>query len=533
MSQPLQTANSVQDLKALLKSEYQKCASDPAHFMKKYCKIQHPTKGKLPFHLFPFQENVLRDFRDYDRNIVLKSRQMGISTLCAGYAIWLMTFFSDKNILVIATKQETAKNLVTKVKTMHEGLPSWLRKKHTESNKLSLRFENGSQIKAVSSATDSARSEGLSLLIIDEAAFIDSAEEIWTAAQQTLNTGGSAIVLSTPNGTGNFFHKTWVKSEEGLNEFHRITLKWDLHPERDQSWRDKQDAELGGKLAAQECDCSFISSGYTVVDGPTLEWYNQNMIKSPLEVRGFDQNMWIWEYPDYSKDYMVVADVSRGDGNDYSAFHVIDIDAVKQVAEYKGQLNTTDFGNMLVSVSTEYNNALLVIENANIGWAVIQTVLDRRYPNVYYSPKDQSVDMYQQLNRGVDLRDTSQMVAGFTNSTRTRPLVISKLDLYMRDRSPIIYSKRLLEELYVFIWNGSKAEAQQGYNDDLVMPFAIALWLRDSSLRMRQAGIELNRKALNAISTGAGIYGASQLRRDHGWSMPSAHGDEDLLWLLR
>jgi phage terminase large subunit-like protein len=163
-----------QSLKEIIKDEYKKCASDPVHFMKKYCQIQHPQKGKIPFHLYPFQENVLRDLRDHDYNIILKSRQLGISTLSAGYALWLMTFFADKNILVIATKQEVAKNLVLKVKVMYENLPSWLKLSALEDNKLSLRLNNGSQIKATSSSGDTGRSEALSLLIIDECCEYDT-----------------------------------------------------------------------------------------------------------------------------------------------------------------------------------------------------------------------------------------------------------------------------------------------------------------------------------------------------------------------
>ena len=165
-------------LKEIIREEYKRCLQDPVHFMKKYCQIQHPKKGKIPFHLYPFQEKSLRDLRDHDYNVILKSRQLGISTLSAGYALWLMTFFGDKNILVIATKQEVAKNLVLKVKVMYENLPSWLKLPATEDNKLSLRFNNGSQIKATSSSGDSGRSEALSLLIIDEAAFISNVEEI-------------------------------------------------------------------------------------------------------------------------------------------------------------------------------------------------------------------------------------------------------------------------------------------------------------------------------------------------------------------
>ena len=154
--------------------------------------------------------------------------------------------------------------------------------------------------------------------------FIENIAETWASAQQTLATGGGAIVLSTPYGTGNWFHKTWVDAEAD-GEFNPIRLHWTVHPEWDQSWRDLQTELLGEKSAAQECDCDFISSGHTVVDGPIIQWYEQTFIEDPKEKRGFDSNYWIWEYPNYSTSYVVVADVARGDGADYSAFHVLDI----------------------------------------------------------------------------------------------------------------------------------------------------------------------------------------------------------------
>ena len=208
-----------QNIKQIIKQEYIKCIGDPIYFMKKYCWIQHPTRGRIQFNLFPFQEGTLNQLNKNDRSIILKSRQLGISTLSAGIALHMMLFQKDKAILVVATKQDTAKNLVTKVKFMYDGLPSWLKLGFVENNKLALRLKNGSQIKAVSAASDAGRSEAISLLIIDEAAFIEEnrIEEIWGSSQQTLATGGKSIVLSTPNGTGNFFHRMWVRAEEGTN----------------------------------------------------------------------------------------------------------------------------------------------------------------------------------------------------------------------------------------------------------------------------------------------------------------------------
>jgi hypothetical protein len=522
-----------QSINQLIKAEYVKCANDPVYFFKTYCYIQHPTRGKILFDTYDFQDDVLVDFSKHLFNIILKSRQLGISTLTAGYALWLMLFKEDQNILVIATTQDVAKNLITKVKYMHDNLPSWLRLDTEEQNKLSLRFVNGSTIKAVSSTGTAGRSEALSLLIIDEAAFIQKVDEIWTSAQSTLSTGGSAIILSTPNGVGNFFHNTWMKSESG-NDWNGIRLHWTDHPERTQIWRDKQTALLGEAMAAQECDCDFITSGYSVVAGTILEWYKENWITDPIEKRGFDGNYWLWKYPDYERDYIVVADVARGDGGDYSTFHVIDVESVEQVAEYRGKIETKPFGDMLVSTAIEWNNALLVIENANVGWAVIQQSIDRHYNNLYYSYKDFGyVDEGVHLQSAYDMKDKSKMVPGFSMTTRTRPLVISKLDTYMREKVPIIHSIRLINELYVFVWQGSKAIARDGHNDDLVMAFSTALWVRDTALRLRQKGIDLNRSAIQHTTKSNSFYSSNQnAAGEKYWNMQVGKEQENLNWLL-
>ena len=519
-------------LKEAIKREYAKCATDPVYFLGKYGIIQHPVRGKVNFNLYDFQEKSLESFMKHDYNIVLKARQLGLSTLTAGYALWMMTFQQDKNILVIATKQETAKNLVTKVRVMHANLPGWLKQPCVEDNKLSLRYKNGSQIKAVASSEESGRSEALSLLIIDEAAFIDKIDTIWGAAQQTLATGGRALVISTPNGVGNFFHKTWIGAEDGTNDFNFIKLHWSVHPERGQEWRDEQDKLLGPSLAAQECDCDFITSGRGVIDGLLLENLKETSVREPMEKRGIDSNYWIWQPPNYTKNYVVSADVSRGDGTDYSAFHIIDVESLEQVAEYKGKISTQDFGNMLVNVASEYNNALLVVENNNIGWAAIQQVIDREYPNLFYTSKDlQYVDVQHQMTNKYRSQERN-MVPGFSTTQKTRPLIVAKLEEMFREESVVVHSQRLIDELFVFIYNGNRAEAMTGYNDDLVMSFAIALWVRDTALRLRAEGIELSKRAIQGIGQNSGIY-TSEVQKNDSWEMDVKGEKEDLTWLIK
>ena len=535
------------DLKQAIQREYLKSAQDPVHFMRKYCTIQHPTKGKVKFDLYPFQEKCLTEFKDNRYNIILKARQLGISTLSAGYSLWLMLFHNDKNILVIATGKDTAKNLVTKVRVMYENLPQWLKTGTEEVNKLSLRFTNGSQIKAIASNESAGRSEALSLLIIDEAAFIDRIDTIWTAAQQTLSTGGGCIALSTPNGVGNWFHKQWLGAEDGTNNFNTIRLHWTDHPDRDQVWRDEQDKVLGPTQASQECDTDFLSSGQSVVDPAILQWYKDEMIEAPVEEIGIDRGLWVWRQADYTKEYIVVADVARGDGSDFSACQVFEVEDMEQCAEYKGQLSTTDYGNFLIEVATKYNDALLVVENNNIGWATIQTIIDRGYKNLFYMSKDlQVVDTEHNITNKYRAQDRN-MVPGFSTTAKTRPLAIAKMEEYTREKLVKLHSNRLIDELFVFIYKTgvtqSKAEAMQGYNDDLVMSYSIALWVRDTALRLQkdkndQQWATMNtmlksngNKSEHAVGFGKGSIGQPD---SNPYEMDIGTGEkEDLTWLIK
>jgi len=526
------------NIKDIIKQEYIKCAMDPVHFFRKYCYITHPVKGRVLFHLYPFQEDTLKEFRVNRFSIVNKSRQLGISTLVAGYALWTMIFNKDKTVLCIATKQETAKGMVEKVQFMYNNLPAWLRgnQKPISDNKLSLKLANNSQIVATSAASDAGRSYAVSLLLIDEAAFIEGIDKIYTSIKPTIATGGGIIALSSPNGIGNWFHKMYKEAEIGKNDFKAIELKWDLHPDRvapiDAGWEDRERANMSPREFAQEYDCDFLGSGNSVIEPDNLSFYEQTYVQEPVERRFMGGDFWIWNYPDYSRNYIISADVARGDGSDYSAFHVIDVESCEQVAEYKSQIGTREFGHMLVSVATEYNNALLVPENANIGWDVINTIIEKGYQNLYYSPR-----AYGEMNidKWMAKMDSEQTVPGFTNSVKTRPLVISKMESYIRDRHFIFRSKRLLEELRVFIWNHGKAQAQNGYNDDLVMSLGIGLFTRDTGVKFHQQGMDITRKSIDNISsTRLGYSNMASMPNGvaNPYQIDTPYGTEDITWLI-
>lgn len=521
----------------LIKEELLRCSQDYDHAIKKYFKVEHPMDGLIPFNLYPFQTKTLQELIQHRFNIILKSRQMGISTLVAAYALINMLFRNNYKVLVIATSQEVAKNLVHKVKVMYEKLPSWMKTTVIDDNKLQLSFKNGSSVKAVSSSPTAGRSEALSLLIIDEAAFIDSIDEIWTSAQLTLATGGDAILLSTPNGVDNLFHKLWVQAEEGktpegLELFNPIKLKWDLHPDRDQKWRDQQTLTLGTRKAAQECDCDFLTSGHTVIDGEILQWFLNNLVKDPIEKRGADGSHWIWKYPDRTHTYVVAVDVARGDGGDDSAIEVIDVSTMEQVAEYIGQIPPRALGRMAMTIATEYNNALLVIENKNVGFDAVQECLDAGYSNLHYTYRgDVYVDPAKHVAKNYDLKAKKDMVPGFTTTTANRPLIINKIERIFEQKEIRMYSKRLYNQLLVFVWLRGKAQARPGRKDDAVMAMGIGLFVKDTALKLKQIGMGITEKALSHIQKK--VYTPKRMNAEDYWTMRDPRGKViSTKWLL-
>ena len=244
-------------------------------------------------------------------------------------------------------------------------------------------------------------------------------------------------------------------------------------------------------------NCDFLASGDTIFDFADLDFFDKTTMMDPVERRGVDGNFWIWERPDYTRSYLLSADVARGDGTDYSAFHIWDVETCAQVAEYKGKIMPKDFGAFLVAAATEYNNALLVCENANIGWATIEEILSRGYQNLYYSTSGNVV--LETADSYMSKMDKGKLVPGFTTSTRTRPLVVAKIIDYVHQHECILRSKRLLTEMRTFIWKNGKAEAQEGMNDDVVMSAAIGLYVRDTALQLRQQGLELSRAQLTTF----------------------------------
>lgn len=483
--------------------EIRRCARDPLYFFKTYARVSHPIKGPVPFETYPFQDDCVHAFLENRFVIVNKSRQLGLSTLAAAYSAWLLLFHRNKEIVIMATKlQPTAMNFVRKVKTVINSLPKWLvLPRVAEDNKTSIVFgePSNSRITAIPTTEDAGRSEALSLLIVDEAAHVDHFEEIWKGLYSTLSTGGRALIISTPNGVGNFFHKLWVDAHDGRNEFHPIELPWDVHPERDEDWFEHEKGNMSEQQVSQELLCDFLASGRTYLDAADIAWVGQ-AISPPISREGPDRNVWIWQerINDPTVKYIMPADVGRGDGNDYSAFHVICTMTGDVVAEFRGKLRPDIFAQLLIEYAKKYNNALVCPEKNTYGNHVIIEMINRGYSHLYF--KNQTILL------GDYVPPEAISDAGFDTQRESRKRIVSKLEEVIRNKQITVHSARLYDELKTFIIKNDKPEAQRNCHDDLVMALAIGVWLFDVDGVHSQFASQLNSSMLSGFGLSSNKY---------------------------
>jgi hypothetical protein len=282
---------------------------------------------------------------------------------------------------------------------------------------------------------------------------------------------------------------------------------------------------------AQELECNFNASGDTVVHGDDLKLILQNVIE-PRHQTGFDRNYWIWEEPQPHGDYILVADVARGDGSDYSVAHIFDVQSMNQVAEYQGKITPDMFAPLLFSMASEYNDALLIIENNSLGIGVLSRLQDLDYKNLYYSVKS--------THEYVDEVSAHALggVAGFTMSMKTRPLVISKFEEFVRNKLITINSMRLANEIKTFVWHNGRPQAMRSYNDDLVIAACIGCWVRGTALMANQREAEYKKALLTSISVSSTSLN-TKIHGQHGFKgqKTSFKGKDgkthDLNWIIK
>jgi hypothetical protein len=476
--------------KASVKEEILRCGTDPVYFINKYVKIRHPTRGLIPFSTFEYQNRTLDAFLKKRFNVILKARQMGFTEVTAAFITWLMLFHRDMSCLALATKSDTAKQLVRRVRVALKSLPRWLLVADiVTDNKTSLELANGSFIKSISKSADAGRSEALSLLVIDEAAHIDGFDDIWTGIKPTVSAGGRIIMLSTPNGVGNVFERVYHEALEGGNDFNPIRVEWWEHPEHikglkidettgrhTSDWFKKETRGFSKRQIAQEFECAFLASGDTFFASEDITY-----VASTLGSLELSEGIHRFQKPVKGRKYILGIDCSTGKGFDRGGAHVFDVETMDQVCEINVHALPNEYAKMVCDIGLEYNSALMVIENNAVGLAVLEHIKMIGYPNLFYTKKGAKAgDRLGDPGHAAEGSMGPQYVHGVMTQGNNRPFMLAKLEELVRTRAMTIRSSRFKAEMETFIWNNGRPEARSGRRDDLIMAAALAAWVRDN-----------------------------------------------------
>ena len=499
--------------------EIAKCIKDPVYAIENYLETFDQTqKGYVRFKLFPKQKELIKAYKDERFNIVMKPRQAGVSTTTAAY-IAVMSALSDPNnpqrILILANKQETAIEFLKKVKDFTSQIPTWMNvwsnnDSWFDSEKNSAkhyRLTNGSEVKAVATSMDALRGYTPSLLVMDEAAYIEGGDEVYAAAQPALSTGGRAILISTPNGMDQLYYKTYMSAktkEKTNNPFNIVEMRWFQDPrynvgmrwqkkndagevidelvEMDYAkfqkleedgwyptapWFEKMCAQLNNnpRTIAQELLCAFNGSGDNVIDNKYIEYQTKHNVKDPIKTEWLDGNMWIWEDPILGHEYILAADAASGSADDFATICIYDFTTGNQVAEYHGKTAPDILG----EISFEYGNryeAFIVVDIT--GGYGISTVL--KLIELGYSSKKMYYDVVLGIdsvtnNKSLEKHMRDGKLPGL-NFQKNRNTIITKLEEAVRLNSFKVRSIRSVTEMNTFVFKNGRPDHMKGYHDD-------------------------------------------------------------------
>lgn len=351
-----------------------KCRSDVVYFAKHFIEVLHPVSGFIKWEPRPYQLKILDAYQNNRFNIVMASRQVGKSTVSMIYLLWKAMFFENIEIAVLAHKLDAAKDVVSRIKDSYERLPSWMKPGVLLYNRTSIEFENGARIYASATTKNAVRGKSVSILYLDEFAHVAPhiALEFWTANYPTISTGGAIIIVSTPNGVGNLFHKLWKGAQAHQNNFKHTIVDWWEVPGRNELWKEQTIKQLGSVIIFnQEYGNKFIGSINTLIDYNVLE----NLVgKMPIR---FSPNDSVWEDPIKEHSYVIACDAAEGNGGDESVITIFDITMIpwKQVYRYNSNnISTIDLPGLIKQLAEKYNNAWAIVEGNNHGMIVVENL---------------------------------------------------------------------------------------------------------------------------------------------------------------
>lgn len=461
------------DWKPEMVQEWLKCAQDPIYFAEKYIKIVHVDHGFIPIRLYDYQKEIIEKLTNNRRVTVVTSRQAGKTTTAAAIILHYILFNEHKTVALLANKGDAAREILDRIKIAYEALPDWLQQGVEEWNKGSIVLENGCKVLAAATSSSAIRGKSISLLYIDEAAFVENWDEFFASVFPTISSGETTKILftSTPNGL-NHFYKTCEGAKQDLNGYQYVEVPWQRVPGRDEKWRKETLGAMDFDMEkfAQEFECAFLGSSGTLISGAAL--------KSLVSRVPLTQSDGLTQYfkPEPNHKYVIVADVSRGKGLDYSAFQVIDVTGMpyQQVCVFKNNMITPlDYAGIINGVSKLYNSATILVEINDVGAQVVDSLhFDYESELIIYTE-----------NAGARGKRIS---GGFGNAERgirttktVKAIGCSMLKLLVEQHQLIINDHDTIYELSRFSKKGTSYEAEPGANDDLVMCMVLFAWMSD------------------------------------------------------
>jgi hypothetical protein len=436
-----------------LLQEYKKCMDDPVYFAENYVKVISLDRGLVPFHLYPYQGKMFEHFNEHRFSIVLACRQSGKSISACAYLLWFALFHPEKTIAVLANKGATAREMLSRITLMLENIPFFLQPGCKALNKGSLEFSNNSRIIAAATSGSSIRGMSVNLLYLDEFAFVERAAEFYTSTYPVVSSGKDTkvIITSTANGIGNQYHKIWEGAVQGINEYHSFRVDWWDVPGRDKEWKKETISNTSQLQFDQEFGNTFFGTGDTLINAETLLGFRAQPYVNTLE----SGDLKVYKEPIQKHDYIMTVDVSKGRGQDYSTFTLIDISVrpFEQVAVYRNNtISPLLFPNIIYKYAQSYNNAYVVIESNDQGTVVCNGLYhDLEYENVH-------VESAVKAN-----------AIGIEITRKSKRLGCSAIkDILETNRLKIVDDDTIME-ISTFEAKGQSYEASDGNHDDLMM----------------------------------------------------------------
>jgi len=502
--------------------------------LRTYLQTYDNTVSKyVPLDLFPDQVSLVEDYEKYNENVALKYRQAGVSTVTAAWASKRLAFAKKtkpEKILIIANKLDTAVEMANKVRSFTEQWPQWVGIGFSPEKNAARHFKlnNNCEVKAVATSKDALRGYTPTILIFDEAAYIEADGDFWAACMASLSTGGKVIVVSTPNGYDPIYYEIYDQSLRGMNDFKITEMFWyrdprytkdlymvntkdivhfllnrDEYPndvvvdlsisnpyERDlsivkdyiskgykpcSSWFEGMVKKLkyDRRKVAQELECNFLGSGDNVFESEVL----QNIAKNTLQEPGaklMGGSMWIWKEPIVGHKYVMGVDVSRGDSEDFSSIEIIDFDEQEQVLEYVAKVPPDVVADIAYKWGTMYGAYCVIDITGGMGVSTARKLQELGYKGLYVD----NVDVANKWKWDPKINDK---IPGL-NFNSKRVQIISSFEEAARHGFKV-RSTRLYNEMNTFIYINGRPDHQKSHHDDCIMGISMALYVGEKSFQ--------------------------------------------------